>query len=129
MPISYENPWDNPLYDPPKYDKAPKIGAPQGPPPDASAGAEAFLNPDGTLKQEYLDPILEQISGSPYFQALAGEQPDLSGYAQTGDVQFGNSSNDKYNIRRAGTGASEYPDLKSEFSSIPHERGTLSMAR
>ncbi len=87
MPISYENPWDNPLYDPPKYDKDPKIGDPQGPPPDASAGAEAFLNPDGTLKQEYLDPILEQISGSPYFQALAGEQPDLSGYAQTGDVQ------------------------------------------
>ena len=86
MPISYENPWDNPLYDPPKYDKDPKIGDPQGPPPDASAGAEAFFNPDGTLKEEYLNTVLEQIAGSPYFQALAGEQPDLSGYAQTSDL-------------------------------------------
>tara|TARA_Y100000590_G_scaffold103595_1_gene117749 strand:- start:27369 stop:27923 length:555 start_codon:yes stop_codon:yes gene_type:complete len=49
--------------------------------------------------------------------------------AQTGDVQFGNSSLDSYDIRRAGTGGSEYPDLKAEFSSIPHEKGTLSMAR
>jgi len=49
--------------------------------------------------------------------------------AQTGDVQFGNSNNENYDIRRAGTGGSEYPDLKAEFSSIPHERGTLSMAR
>ena len=76
MPISYENPFDDPLYDPPKY----------GTPPDASAGAESFLNPDGTLKEEYLNTVLEQISGSPFFQAMAGEQPDLSGYAQTSDL-------------------------------------------
>ena len=49
--------------------------------------------------------------------------------AQTGDVEFGNSNSDKYDIGRAGTGGSEYPDLKAEFSNIPHERGTLSMAR
>ena len=49
--------------------------------------------------------------------------------AQTGDVQFGNSNEPNYDIRRAGTGGSEYPDLKAEFSSLPHERGTLSMAR
>ena len=49
--------------------------------------------------------------------------------AQTGDVEFGNSNSEKYDINRAGTGGSEYPDLKSEFSDIPHERGTLSMAR
>ncbi len=49
--------------------------------------------------------------------------------AQTGDVQFGNSNDPNYDIRRAGTGGSEYPDLKAEFSSLPHERGTLSMAR
>ena len=49
--------------------------------------------------------------------------------AQTGDVQFGNSNLDTFDIRRAGTGGSEYPDLKAEFSDIPHERGTLSMAR
>jgi len=49
--------------------------------------------------------------------------------AQTGDVQFGNSNLESYNIQHAGTGGSEYPDLKSEFSELPHERGTLSMAR
>ena len=49
--------------------------------------------------------------------------------AQTGDVQFGNSTLESYDIRRAGTGSSEYPDLKAEFSNLPHDRGTLSMAR
>ena len=49
--------------------------------------------------------------------------------AQTGDVQFGNLNSETFDLRRAGTGGSEYPDLKAEFSDIPHERGTLSMAR
>ena len=49
--------------------------------------------------------------------------------AQTGDVKFGNSSNDSFNIRSAGTGGSDLPDLKEEFSDLPHQRGTLSMAR
>jgi len=49
--------------------------------------------------------------------------------AQTGDVQFGNSMLKNFDIQRAGTGGSEYPDLKAEFSNVAHERGTLSMAR
>ena len=49
--------------------------------------------------------------------------------AQTGDVQFGNSTLESFDTTRAGTGGSEYPDLKAEFSDMPHERGTLSMAR
>ena len=49
--------------------------------------------------------------------------------AQTGDVQFGNSTSENFDIRRAGTGGSKYPDLKAEFSDMPHDRGTLSMAR
>ena len=49
--------------------------------------------------------------------------------AQTGDVQYGNSNSENFDLERAGTGSSEYPDLKSEFSELPHERGTLSMAR
>ncbi len=47
--------------------------------------------------------------------------------AQTGDVKFGNSKN--YNPKLVGTGGSDLPDLKAEFSSLPHIRGTLSMAR
>tara|TARA_B100000029_G_scaffold148519_1_gene143790 strand:- start:1222 stop:1776 length:555 start_codon:yes stop_codon:yes gene_type:complete len=49
--------------------------------------------------------------------------------AQTGDVQFGNSNSNSFDLQRAGTGGSSYPDLKAEFSNLPHEKGTLSMAR
>ena len=49
--------------------------------------------------------------------------------AQTGDVKFGNLSNEDYNLWRVGTGGSDLPDLKAEFSDMPHLRGTLSMAR
>ena len=49
--------------------------------------------------------------------------------AQTGDVQFGNSEDNNFNLQRAGMGGSDLPDLKAEFNNIPHERGTLSMAR
>ena len=49
--------------------------------------------------------------------------------AQTGDVEHGNSNSGKFNLQKAGTGGSEYPDLKEEFSAASHERGTLSMAR
>ncbi len=49
--------------------------------------------------------------------------------AQTGDVKFGNSGSGDYDLRRAGMGGSDLPDLKQEFSSLPHDRGTLSMAR
>ena len=49
--------------------------------------------------------------------------------AQTGDVKFGNSSSKNYDIRRAGMGGSDLPDLNAEFNDLPHEKGTLSMAR
>ena len=49
--------------------------------------------------------------------------------AQTGDVKFGNSDSKDFDLRRAGMGGSDLPDLKQEFSSVPHDRGTLSMDR
>ena len=49
--------------------------------------------------------------------------------AQTGDVKFGNTSSSEFDLRLAGTGGSELPDLKAEFSDIAHARGTLSAAR
>ena len=49
--------------------------------------------------------------------------------AQTGDVKFGNSESKDFDLSRAGMGGSDLPDLKEEFSDVPHERGTLSMAR
>ncbi len=49
--------------------------------------------------------------------------------AQSGDVKFGNSSSPSFNISLAGTGGSDLPDLKAEFSDIAHTRGILSAAR
>ena len=49
--------------------------------------------------------------------------------AQTGDVKFGNSNSPEFNLNLAGTGGSDLPDLKAEFSDIAHNRGVLSMAR
>ena len=46
--------------------------------------------------------------------------------AQTGDVEFGKMGGD---MRRAGTGGSDRPDLEAEFSDIPFERGVVGMAR
>jgi peptidylprolyl isomerase len=46
--------------------------------------------------------------------------------AQTGDVQFGKVGQD---LRMAGRGGSDRPDLPAEFSDRPFERGTVGMAR
>ena len=47
--------------------------------------------------------------------------------AQTGDVANGIAGS--ANLRRAGTGGSDHPDLPAEFSGIPHDRGTIGAAR
>jgi len=49
--------------------------------------------------------------------------------AQTGDVKFGNSNSPDYNLDLAGTGGSDLPNLKAEFSDTAHNKGVLSMAR
>lgn len=48
--------------------------------------------------------------------------------AQTGDVANGNMENN-FDLRRAGTGGSEHPDVPAEFSKIPHARGSIGAAR
>jgi len=46
--------------------------------------------------------------------------------AQTGDVQHGKDPSD---LRRAGTGGSDMPDLPAEFSDVPYDKGVVGMAR
>lgn len=48
--------------------------------------------------------------------------------AQTGDVEFGDMEGG-FNARLVGTGGSNQPDLKQEFSSVPFEPGVVGMAR
>src|SRR6056297_3751155 len=47
--------------------------------------------------------------------------------AQTGDVEFGKLEGG--DMRRAGMGGSDRPDLRAEFSDVSFERGVLGMAR
>ena len=49
--------------------------------------------------------------------------------ALTGDVKFGKSDSNDFDLKMAGMGGSDLPNLKQEFDSLPHERGTVSMAR
>jgi peptidylprolyl isomerase len=46
--------------------------------------------------------------------------------AQTGDVEYGRKGSD---LRRAGTGGSDMPDIPAEFSDVPFEKGVVGMAR
>lgn len=48
--------------------------------------------------------------------------------AQTGDVANGNME-DGFNLRAAGTGGSDLPNVTAEFSKLPHDRGTIGAAR
>ena len=49
--------------------------------------------------------------------------------AQTGDVKYGNSNSSDFNLSLAGTGGSDLPNLKAEFTDIAHTRGVISAAR
>ncbi|WP_187431301.1 Peptidyl-prolyl cis-trans isomerase B [Roseobacter fucihabitans] len=48
--------------------------------------------------------------------------------AQTGDVEHGDMEDD-FNLRMAGTGGSDLPNVPAEFSKIPHARGSIGAAR
>lgn len=48
--------------------------------------------------------------------------------AQTGDVANGNMEQG-FDLARAGTGGSQYPDVEAEFSDVAHDRGTIGAAR
>ncbi len=49
--------------------------------------------------------------------------------AQTGDVKFGKSNGPDFNLSLAGTGGSDLPNVKAEFTDIAHSRGVISAAR
>ena len=91
---------------------------------------------DGDLKIELFEDIapnhvkrIKQLAKEGKYDGVVFHRVIEGFMAQTGDVKFGNSSNDEFDLRRAGMGGSDLPDLKEEFSNLPHERGTLSMAR
>ena len=91
---------------------------------------------DGDIKIELFEDVapnhvkrIKQLAKDGKYDGVVFHRVIDGFMAQTGDVQFGNSSNDQFDLKRAGMGGSDLPDLKEEFSDLPHERGTLSMAR
>jgi cyclophilin family peptidyl-prolyl cis-trans isomerase len=91
---------------------------------------------DGDVKIELFEDVapnhvkrIKQLAKDGKYDGVVFHRVIDGFMAQTGDVQFGNSSNDQFDLRRAGMGGSDLPDLKEEFNDLPHERGTLSMAR
>ena len=90
---------------------------------------------DGTVTIELMPDVAPKHAERMKELARAGEYDNvcfhrvIEGFmAQTGDVQHGDME-DGFNIRMAGTGGSEHPDLPAEFSKLPHDRGTLGAAR
>ncbi len=90
---------------------------------------------DGTVVIELLPDVAPKHAERMKELARAGAYDNvcfhrvIDGFmAQTGDVEHGDME-DGFNLRRAGTGGSDLPDLPAEFSKLPHDRGTLGAAR
>jgi len=91
---------------------------------------------DGDVKIELFEDVapnhvkrIKQLAKEGKYDGVVFHRVIDGFMAQTGDIKFGNTSSDEYDLRRAGMGGSDLPDLKEEFSELPHQRGTLSMAR
>ena len=91
---------------------------------------------DGDVKIELFEDVapnhvkrIKELADSGKYDNVVFHRVIDGFMAQTGDVKFGNSKSNDFDLKRAGMGGSELPDLKQEFSSLPHDRGTLSMAR
>ena len=91
---------------------------------------------DGDLKIELFPDVapnhvkrITELANSGKYDGVVFHRVIDGFMAQTGDVEFGNSTNANFNLSRAGTGGSKLPDIEAEFSSENHGRGAVSMAR
>ena len=91
---------------------------------------------DGDVKIELFEDVapnhvkrIKELANSGKYDNVVFHRVIDGFMAQTGDVKFGNSESKEFDLRRAGMGGSDMPDLEQEFNSLPHDRGTLSMAR
>ena len=104
-----------------------------------TAGAGIIINVDGqhiqgVIEIDLFDDIAPAHSQRIKILALQGFYDNvffhrvIDGFmAQTGDGKFGKSDGDS--LEQVGTGGSELPNLKAEFSDIPFDRGIVGMAR
>ena len=91
---------------------------------------------DGEVKIELFEDVapnhvkrIKELANSGKYDNVVFHRVIDGFMAQTGDVKFGNSDSKDFNLKMAGMGGSDLPNLNQEFNSLPHDRGTLSMAR
>ncbi len=91
---------------------------------------------DGDVKIELFEDVapnhvkrIKELANSGKYDNVVFHRVIDGFMAQTGDIKFGKSDSSDFDLRRAGMGGSDLEDLKQEFSNLPHDRGTLSMAR
>ena len=91
---------------------------------------------DGDVKIELFEDVapnhvkrIKELANSGKYDNVVFHRVIDGFMAQTGDVKFGKSDSNDFDLKMAGMGGSDLPNLKQEFNSLPHERGTLSMAR
>ncbi len=90
---------------------------------------------DGTVHIELLPDVAPQHVARMKELARSGQYDNvvfhrvIDGFmAQTGDVKNGNAEKD-FDLRSAGTGGSDLPNVPAEFSKLPFDRGVLGAAR
>ena len=91
---------------------------------------------DGDVKIELFEDVapnhvkrIKELANSGKYNNVVFHRVIDGFMAQTGDVKFGKTDSNDFNLNMAGMGGSDLPDLQQEFNNLPHERGTLSMAR
>ena len=91
---------------------------------------------DGDVKIELFEDVapnhvkrIKELANSGKYNNVVFHRVIDGFMAQTGDVKFGKSDSNDFNLKMAGMGGSDLPDLQQEFNNLPHERGTVSMAR
>ena len=91
---------------------------------------------DGDVKIELFSDVapnhvkrIKQLADEGKYNSVVFHRVIDGFMAQTGDVKFGNSNSPDFNLSLAGTGGSDLPNLKAEFTDIAHNRGILSAAR
>lgn len=89
----------------------------------------------GTVVIELLPDVAPQHCARMKELARSGQYDNVAFHrvidgfmAQTGDVEHGDME-DGFNLRMAGTGGSDLPNVPAEFSKLPHDRGTIGAAR
>ncbi|MEP2891215.1 peptidylprolyl isomerase [Tateyamaria sp.] len=90
---------------------------------------------NGVISIELFDDVapqhvarIKQLAETGEYNGVAFHRVIDGFMAQTGDVQFGDTT-DGYSAASAGRGKSSFDDLPAEFSDAPYKRGVVGMAR